>query len=215
MDGLMIDSERLYFEAQREIAARYGKQVQERTLWKMMGRKPMESLEVFRQALNLDMNTESLFEMRNGIMRRKLKEDLKPMPGLFQLIDRLFGRAVLAVATGAQQEFLDIVVDRLQIRDKFSILQSSDGITRGKPNPEIYRLTCKKIGSPPARCAVLEDSANGVRAASSAGCYTVAVPSRYTSAQDFSLAHRVVGDLKEAGDYLEPFLASKFTVSRT
>ena len=202
----MIDSERLYFEAQREIAASFGKRVEEHTLWEMMGRKPLESLEVFRQALELEPDAESLFELRNGIMRRKLQKDLKPMPGLFRLIDRLSGRVDLAVATGAQQEFLDIVVDRLEIRDKFSILQSSDGITRGKPHPEIYRLTCNKLRLSPANCAVLEDSANGVRAARSAGCHTLAVPNIHTSAQDFSQAHRIVGDLNEAGDYLERFL---------
>jgi len=206
MDGLMIDSERLYFEAQRDIAAAYDRSVDERTLWRMMGRKPLESLQIFIHDLGLSISAEELLEIRNSIMRVKLTEDLRPLPGLTEIVQTFHGVLRLAVCTGAQGEFLDLVVDRLGMREKFTVLQSSDGIERGKPHPEIYLKTCVRLGLPPAWCVVLEDSENGVRAATAAGCRAIAVPSRHTASQDFSAAHWIAMDLFEARNIIRDIL---------
>jgi HAD superfamily hydrolase (TIGR01509 family) len=207
MDGLMIDSERLYFQAEREIAARFGKNVDTRTLWKMMGRKPIESIKIFVAELNLPEKPEKILDMRDEIMKEKLRIDLKPMPGLFEIIRLFHKRLDLAVATGATQEFLDIVVGQLGIREMFSVLQASDEITRGKPDPEIYKKTCQKLSLKPVECMVLEDSANGIQAAKRAGCYTIAVPSEYTREQDFGPADFVADGLPNALDHINAQLA--------
>jgi len=202
MDGLMIDSERLYFEAEREMAAAHGRRVEDSTLWKMMGRKPLESMQLFVDELGIPGRAEDLLRERDEVMRRKLACDLKPMPGLEHILERFHGRLKLAVATGAQREFLDITLDGLGIRDRFDVLQTSDGIARGKPDPEIYLAACAKLGLAPAECAVLEDAENGVRAARAAGCRVIAVPSQYSRTHDFSDAHFIASDLFHAADHV-------------
>ncbi len=198
MDGLMIDSERLYFDVERQIARGYGKEVKDETLWRMMGRRPIESLTIFIRELGLSLNPAEAVKLRNDLMREKMKHDLQPMPGLFQIIDSFHGRLKLAVSTGAQQEFLDIAVDKLGIRDKFDVLQASDDIHSGKPDPEIFIKTCEKLDISPRKAIVLEDSENGVIAGKRAGCTVIAVPSEYTRGQDFSRADSVAADLFEA-----------------
>jgi HAD superfamily hydrolase (TIGR01509 family) len=202
MDGLMIDSERLYFEAEREIAAAHGKVVEDATLWKMMGRKPLESMRLFVEELGIRQRAEDLLRRRDGLMREKLARDLKPMPGLEHILERFHAKLRLAVATGAQREFLDITLDSLKIREKFDVLQTSDGIARGKPDPEIYLAACEKLGLAPAACVVLEDAENGVRAGRAAGCHVIAVPSEYSRAHDFSDAHFIAPDLFKAADHV-------------
>ncbi len=186
MDGLMIDSERLYFQAERDIARKYQKKVKDETLWKMMGRNPVESMKFFVEELQLPLSPREALNMRTNIMREKLRTDLKSMPGLNHILDTFHGRLKLAVCTGTQRELLDIVMERLGIRHKFSVLQSSDGIRKGKPDPEIYSTVCRKLGFKPLDCVVLEDSSNGALAGKRAGCYVIAVPSEYTISQDFS-----------------------------
>lgn len=202
MDGLMIDSERLYFQAERDLANRFGREVREETLWRMMGRNPQESLAVFVKETDLPIDILEALRMRNEIMREKLKRDLQPMPGLEYIIAEFYGRLKLAVCTGAQKEFLDLVVDRLNIRNRFDVLQHSDAVGRGKPHPEIYLTTCRKLRLKPGSCIVLEDSSNGARAGKAAGCYVIAVPSEYTRRQDFSCADRIVKDLFAAADHI-------------
>jgi len=202
MDGLMIDSERLYFEAQREIGHRFKRKVKDELLWKLMGRKPLESLEIFVLDLNLPLSPEQAKKMRDEIMREKMMNDLKPMPGLYHILDSLYGKLLLAVSTGAEQEFLDITLDQLNIRNKFSVLQASDEIKIGKPNPEIFLVTCSKLGVAPEDSIILEDSENGVRAGKNAGSYVIAVPSDYTRSHDFSAADFVAADLFKAAEHI-------------
>ncbi len=198
----MIDSERLYFQAERDLAHRFGRDVEDATLRRMMGRNPKESLRIFVEDQDLPVGVDEALAMRNEIMREKLKADLQPMPGLEHILSSFFRKLKLAVCTGAQKEFLDLVVDSLDIRDRFDVLQHSDTVGMGKPHPEIYLTTCRKLGLKPNACVVLEDSSNGVRAGNAAGCYVIAVPSEYTGDQDFSRADHIVNDLFAAAEHI-------------
>jgi len=200
MDGLMIDSERLYFQAEREIAEFYGKPLDEAVLWKMMGRNPREGIGIFVRELELPASVDDVLARRNLRMRELLRSDLVPMPGLDHIISSFRDRLRLAVCTGAQREFMDIVLDGLGCHGAFDVLQASDDIARGKPNPEIYLETIRKLACRPEECVVLEDSENGVRAGRNAGCAVIAVPSEYTKSHDFSSADTIVRDLFEAAE---------------
>ena len=207
MDGLMIDSERLYFAAEREMAAAFGKELRDEQLWPLMGRKPIESLRLLREILGIETPPEELLAWRNRLMRGKMSRDLGAMPGLFEILDAFCGRLKLAVATGAQREFLDIALDTLRIRGRFNVLQTADGLERGKPDPEIYLIACRRLGLPPGECLVLEDARNGVLAGKAAGCPVMAVPSDYTRGQDFAEADWVEPDLFAAAKRIEKLLA--------
>jgi HAD superfamily hydrolase (TIGR01509 family) len=206
MDGLMIDSERLYFAAEREMAAAHGREIRDEQLWPLMGRKPIESLRLLREILGIETPPEELLAWRNRLMLGLMRRDLGAMPGLFEILDAFGGRLKLAVGTGAQKEFLDLALDRFGIRGRFDVLQTADGLERGKPDPEIYLLTCRRLGLPPGECIVLEDARNGVLAGKAAGCPVMAVPSDYTRGQDFSEADWVEPDLFAAARRIEKLL---------
>jgi len=208
MDGLMIDSERLYWEVEKDLARSYRKEVKEGTLWNMMGRRPIEGLRIFIEDLDLPISAEEALAFRDIRMRKKYQDESEAMPGLFHILDTFDRRLKLAVCTGAQSEFLEIVVRRLKIREKFAVLQASDEITKGKPDPEIYLTTCAKLGLDPGQCIVLEDSSNGALAGKRAGCYTVGVPSAYSRGQDFSFVNFVASDLFAAERHISGLLAA-------
>jgi HAD superfamily hydrolase (TIGR01509 family) len=207
MDGLMIDTERLYFETEREMARSFGKEVKDETLWKMMGRSPTESLRVFAEDLMIAVPAGELARIREERMAEKMKADIAPMKGLYEIIHTFSGRLKLAIATGSPQRLMDIAIDRLGIRKKFDILQASEEIPRGKPHPDIYLRTAQRLGSAPEECVVLEDSENGAKAGLRAGCYTIAIPSEYTNKQDFSGVDFLARDLLEARKHIEGLLA--------
>lgn len=206
MDGLMIDSERLYIQSEREIAARYNTHVKEETLGKMMGRKPIESIRIFVRDLNIPADEQEILAIRDKMMIQKLKTDLRAMNGLPEIITRFRNMLKLAVCTGAPKEFLDIVLNKLELEEAFDVYQSSDDISKGKPDPEIYLKTCRRLKLKPEDCVVLEDSENGVKAGKSAGCYVMAVPSEYTRKQDFSDADFIAGNLNAAQKHMDYLL---------
>lgn len=202
MDGLMIDSEKLYFATGREIAAAYGKTVQDQTFWKMMGRSPLDSISIFVSDLELPDSPEVVLQERDRIMAHKLATELEPMPGLMDVLHRFQGAYQLAVATGSPMKFLDVVVKKLQLQSYFKVLQSSDEIKNGKPHPEIYERAAALLGLAPQDCCVLEDSSNGALAGKRAGCYVIAVPNEHTREQDFSFVDFRAKNLREAAEHL-------------
>jgi HAD superfamily hydrolase (TIGR01509 family) len=206
MDGLMIDSERLYWQVERDLARRYGKEVKDETLWKMMGRRPIEGLRIFIDDLGLPITAEEALQARDRQMREKYKNESMAMPGFLHILEAFYGRLKLAVCTGAQNEFMNIVLDRLRIRAKFDALQASDEIKKGKPDPEIYLTCCRKLGCEPKDCVVLEDSSNGALAGKRAGCYVIAVPSKYSRGQDFGFVDDVANDLFDAEKHISGLL---------
>jgi len=203
MDGLMIDTESLYFATDREIARSFGKTVSDETLWKMMGRKSLESYKIFRDDLGIDATVEELLKIREGSMERKFQNEIKPMPGLFNILDEFRGKLKLAIATGSSNKFMELALNKLNLNEYFDAKQPSDEIINGKPNPEIYLKVIEKLKLVPEDCIVIEDSSNGARAGKSAGCYTIAIPSEYTCKQDFSFVDYVAFDLNDAKDHIK------------
>ncbi|WP_136479586.1 HAD family hydrolase [Acetivibrio thermocellus] len=209
MDGLMIDTERLYFEVERIMARKFGKEVKDETLWKMMGRKPLEAITVFAEDLELDISPKKLLEIRDELFVKKLVNEVEPMPGLFDILNILKGKVKMAIATGSPQKFLKIVLDKLKIESYFDVFVTSDEVEKGKPDPEVYNTAVKRLKVAPFECVVLEDSSNGALAAVRAGCYTIAVPTVYTNKQDFSFVNYVAKDLKDAAEKINEFLCSQ------
>jgi HAD superfamily hydrolase (TIGR01509 family) len=124
------------------------------------------------------------------------------MNGLHEIINHFTNRLKLAVCTGAPGEFLEIVLNKLDLQDAFDVCQTSDNIDKGKPDPEIYLKTCMRLNLNPSDCVVLEDSENGVVAGKDAGCYVIAVPSEYTKSQSFGSADFIATDLNMASHHI-------------
>ena len=202
MDGLMIDSERVYWAVGRELAREFGKEVSDQTLGKMMGRSPIKSVEIYAHDLGLSQSPTELLAMREARVKQALERGVEPMPGLFDVLEQFKGRYKLAIATSAPMELVEIVARKLDLRSYFDAIQTSDDITHGKPGPEIYLKAIGRLGVAPAQCAVLEDSSNGALGGKRSGAYTIAVPSQYTRDQDFSFVDYVAEDLLDAARHL-------------
>lgn len=206
MDGLLVDSEPLYFQAESEVARRYGKDFTIEVMEKMMGQKAIRSMEIMRETLGIHGTPDEILAFRDALYRDLLKKGVKPMKGAFALLDWLESEGHRkAVATSSRAEFKDIIFDRLGLHDRFELVITGDQVSAGKPSPEIYRLALRRLGLHPTACVVLEDSAVGLKAAKGAGCFCIAVPNRFTRNQDFSEADLVVPDLsrREIRDFFE------------
>jgi HAD superfamily hydrolase (TIGR01509 family) len=202
MDGLMIDSERIYWDAGRQIAREHGKEVSDQTLGRMMGRKPLESLTVFATELGIPDRPEDLLEAREARVVSVLEAGVEPMSGLMDVLPVLRQKYKLAIATSARRYMVDIIMRSLRVEHYFDVVQTSDDVTNGKPDPEIYLKAMSKLGVKPAESVVLEDSSNGALSGKRAGAYVIAVPSQYTRHQDFGFADYIAADLTDAATHI-------------
>lgn len=209
MDGLMIDSEGIYWAVARQMARECGKEVSDETLGRMMGRAPLDSIQLFAREVGLTQPPEELMRQRDARVFEIFRKGTEPMPGLMEVLESFRPRFKIAVATSARLNFVNLIFGGMGIHHFFDVLQTSDDVRHGKPDPEIYQLAMTKLGVKPGESFVLEDSSNGSLAGKRAGAYTIAVPSQYTRSQDFHFVDYVASSLLDAKAHIDEVAARR------
>ncbi len=196
LDGILANTEDLYEEACSTVLGRRGLTYDAPLRERMMGRPVVDALRIMIEAHNLSDSMEALMEECRHVLYGLMATALAPMPGVTELLDRLdAAKLPAAVATSALPEYAEYVLTRLDFKRRFRFVLTSADITHGKPDPEIYLLASRQLELSPPQMMVLEDSANGCRAAVAAGAFTVAVPNRHTAKHDFTGAQFVADTL--------------------
>jgi HAD superfamily hydrolase (TIGR01509 family) len=209
MDGVMVDTEPLYWEVARQLARRFGRTIADETLRKMMGRSRLDSMCIFAAECGIgEVEPAELLDLRERMMLERYAAGVQPMPGLREIIRRFRGRLKLAVATSSPKKFTDVLLPSLGIDRELDVVQTGDDIVNGKPDPEIYLKAMARLGVTQEQCIVIEDSLAGALAGHRAGAKVIAVPTELTASQDFSFADARVGNLHEAADRIEQILAA-------
>jgi beta-phosphoglucomutase family hydrolase len=198
MDGLMFDTESLFHIAQAAIAAKRGKEFTYTIQAKMMGQKSLHAIEIMLDELGLSDDPSEILRERDVHYAELLKTRSEMMPGLLELLDFLEAHHLCtAIASGSQRAWINFLLERFNLRDRFEVIVSSDEVERGKPSPDIFLKAVERLGLPASSCLVLEDALNGIRAAKAAGCRAVAVPSKFTAHQDFAEADLIISGLAD------------------
>ncbi len=128
----------------------------------------------------------------------ELVAGLPVRPGVLRIVDEAMTAGVrLGVCTTSNPKFIDAVLDLFGPERKaaFEFVHAGDVVSKKKPDPEIYELAKKSLGLPTHECMVIEDSRNGLLAATGAGLPTLITVSTYTADEDFTGAVKVVPEL--------------------
>jgi HAD superfamily hydrolase (TIGR01509 family) len=198
MDGVLVDTEHLWDEVREALTGEWGGRYTPEAQEAMMGMSSPEWSRYLHEVVGLREPPEVI---NAEVVRRMLERyemDLPVVPGAVEAVRRLAGAGYrLAVASSSNRELIDGVLRRLQLTELFQATVSSEEVARGKPAPDVYLETARRLGVAPARCAAIEDSASGIRAAHSAGMRVIAYPNRhYPPAADvLALADVVIESL--------------------
>jgi HAD superfamily hydrolase (TIGR01509 family) len=140
-----------------------------------------------------------IHKLKTEIFMRLIGEGGLPLrPGIARIVDEAIAEGItLAVCSTSNEKAVQAVVDVMlgSERSRKITVFAGDAVAAKKPAPDIYDLAAATLGLDPARCLVVEDSNNGLRAAKAAGMRCIVTVSSYTGDEDFSLADRVVSDL--------------------
>jgi beta-phosphoglucomutase len=196
LDGVIVDSEGLQYEAYRRVLAGLGVEVGEAEYareWIANGRGPEYAV----RAYGLSISPDELRDRKNPVYHELLRDRASLMPGATGAIERLGRDFPLAVATNSNRPDTDFVLERFALRAHFAAVVTRESYAEAKPAPDAFCTAAAALGRSPGRCLVIEDAYKGVLAASRAGCSCIAVPNRFTAGNDFRLATRVVESLAE------------------
>ncbi|MDL4777036.1 MULTISPECIES: HAD family hydrolase [Thermomonosporaceae] len=176
MDGLLIDSERLWLEVETGVmdwlGGSWGPEQQEQ----MVGGSLDVAVRLMLEHTGADAAPEEVARRMVDGMVERLSASVPMMPGAKELLAEVQAAGVpAALVSSSYRRLLEPVLDALG-REHFVLTVAGDEVARPKPDPEPYLKATAALGVPPGRCVVLEDSPNGLAAAEAAGCRTVAVP---------------------------------------
>lgn len=198
MDGLMFNTEDVYYRAGDQLLRRRGCELSRELSDAMMGLPPQPSFELMIQWHNLTDTWQQLSCESESLFLEMLDSYLAPMPGLLDLLDALENTGIpKAICTSSTRTVLTRVLGCLNLEPRFQFTLTAGDIVRGKPDPEIYLKAADRFGISPSEMLVLEDSQTGCRAAASAGAFTVGVPAEHSCKHDFSVANLVINTLAD------------------
>lgn len=210
MDGLLVDSEVVWYDAEEEMIEARGFEYTEEVRERIIGLRVDEFLEVLRVHYNLPETLDELVTELNNRMLELIPHRVKPQPGAVELLEYVVEHNIpRAIASNSGIAIIDATIRAQGWDDIFTVRCTADDEPEGKPAPHVYLTAARRLGVDPARCLALEDSVNGSKAVVAAGMTCYAVPDRSHSSPEkfthitphiFESLHDVLATLKGANN---------------
>jgi HAD superfamily hydrolase (TIGR01509 family) len=182
MDGLLVNTEPVWFEVERSVMARLGGDWTAADQQALVGGSLKRSVRYLISRSDRPDQAPAFGVVADwlvgGMADLLAAREIEPMPGAVALISAVAAAGLpYALVTSSEQVIADAVLKALARHGVgFDVIVCGTDVSQPKPEPEPYLLAAALVGADPRCCVALEDSPNGVRSALAAGCATVAVP---------------------------------------
>lgn len=201
MDGVLIDSEPLHKQIEQDILKELGVNLplDEHFKFASMG-KEMWNIVEKRFGFNRKTTADELHKDKaERYLKALTSKPILPIEGLKELLSYARDKGiVLAVASSSSVYNIKLVLKAIDLEQFFALIVSGEQVPRNKPFPDIYLKTAELLKLKPNQCAVVEDSANGVKSAKDAGMFCIGFRNLSSGNQDISPADVIIDSLREA-----------------
>jgi HAD superfamily hydrolase (TIGR01509 family) len=198
MDGLLVDTETVIFEAMRRASQDIG-ELPFSTFQRMVGLQEAASNQVVMEHFGEGFDLAAWLQTVRAHAQAEMAAGVALKAGVMEIVDYLEAAGIpRAIATSSSLASVERNLTPHSLVGRFQALITRDVQTRGKPHPEPFLKAARALGVDPADCLALEDSYNGIRAAAAAGMMTIMVPDMLAPTQEMqTLCVRIAGDLHE------------------
>jgi HAD superfamily hydrolase (TIGR01509 family) len=197
MDGVIVDSEPLWSEAEKQLLARRNLRYSPSLKSAMMGRDAKGAVNYLIEHYRLAESVGELIEERNQLIAEFFKEQLKAIPGALEMVRSVMAAGIMTgLVSSSPKTLVELALEKLNVTMLFDLILSGDQVVRGKPAADIYLTAAKKLAVKPEYCLVIEDAPHGVAAAKGAGMCCLAI-STSVGLEELALADKVVRGFAE------------------
>jgi len=197
-DGVLVDTEGLYFQAGQEVLETQGVVLtKERFIEQSL--KKGESVFDLLPNQNKDY-VDQLRVTRNARYSALLGEGVEVLDGVVETLEALQGRVHMGVVTGSRRTHFDIIHGQTDLMRFFEFVLAREDYDLSKPHPDAYLKAMDLHNWTPDECVVVEDSERGCAAAAAAGLRVFVVPNELSEHGDFSPAYKVLGSVRDVVD---------------
>ena len=200
MDGVIVDTEPVHRYAYFHHFDELNIPVTDEMFATFTGNSTRNVFQKLKDIFNLEHEVENLIQRKRNIFNDAFdtKEDLHLLDGVENLIKDLYQNGIqLIVASSASKVTIDRVFKRFHLHQYFSDIVSGEDFPKSKPHPAIFEHAASLSMAPKNECIVIEDSANGIQAAVSAGIFCVGYNSEHSKLQDLSKADVIINHFNE------------------
>jgi len=176
LDGVLVQTEELWDEVRERFARERGGRYDAEAQRAMMGMSSIEWSRFMNEELGVPEPPERISAEVVRRMEARYRERLPLIDGAREAVERLAARWPLGVASSSNRPLIDAVLELSGLARFFQATVSSEEVAGGKPAPDVYLETAKRLGVDPTRCAAVEDSHSGIRSARAAGMRVIAIP---------------------------------------
>lgn len=180
MDGVLIDSEPLWKIAMEEAFHSVGLMITKKDFQKTVGLRIDQVVQFwFEERGWKDLSAKELEELIIEKMVHLIRQNGDPLPGVIDTIAYLKAEGIkIGLATSSYNVLIDTVLEALDIRDAFEIVNSAEDEDFGKPHPAVYLTVANKLKVEPRKCLVIEDSLNGIISGLAAQMKVICIPEK-------------------------------------
>jgi len=197
MDGVIVDSEPLWTEAEIQFLARRSLSYSPKLKAVLMGRDSREAVSILIEHYNLKESVDDAIAERNELVAGLFDAFLQPIPYALDLVKSVRNSGIkTSLVSSSPKRLIDLVLDKFSVSGLFDLVMSGDQVARGKPAPDIYIAAAEKLDVKAAYCLVIEDAPHGVVAAKQAGMCCLAM-STSVSVPELAMADKVVSGFEE------------------
>lgn len=176
MDGVIIDTEEVWDEVRKKLTMETGGTWLPEAQQKMMGMSSPEWSRYMAESLDVPFEPRRINEMVVERLLETYRREVPVIEGSVDAVRSIAERWPLAIASSSNRPLIDAVIKILGIEDCFVATVSSEEVDSGKPSPDVYLSAAEKLGVAAEKCAAVEDSSNGLRAAAAAKMSVIAIP---------------------------------------
>jgi HAD superfamily hydrolase (TIGR01509 family) len=195
LDGVLVDSEQVWGSVREELTNELGGKWHPDALRAMMGMSSLEWSRYMHDELDVPLPPSDISREVVKRVGEHYEEHLPLIDGAVEAVQRLAARWPLGLASSANREIIDTVLELTGLRSSFAATVSSEEVPHGKPAPDVYLEAARRLNVEPADAAAVEDSTNGLLSAKAAGMTVIAIPNReFPPAPDGLAAADVVLD---------------------
>ena len=196
-DGVLVDTEPLFLQATQEILATVDVALRAEDYHEISMRQGRSVFELATARGVSDDEIRSLRSVRDRRYRTLIDEGVRILEGVNESLSQLHGLQPMAIVTSSDRDSFDRIHDQTGLTRFFDFVLADGDYPRQKPHPDPYLTAATRLGIPPARCLVIEDTERGLVSATAAGMTCIVIPNALTHSGNFTSAHTILKSMTE------------------
>ncbi|MBN1781714.1 HAD family phosphatase [bacterium] len=203
-DGVLVDTETLYYRANRETLAEIGIELTEEQYLSISLDQGQSVVNLARYRGCTDEQISDLRQKRDLRYIGLLKQGVRVFPGVEETLRFFHGKIAMGLVTSSPRPYFDVIHRQTGFLPFFNLILTREDYEKAKPDPEPYLKALERSGLEPGECVVIEDTKRGLEASRAAGIPCIIIPNSYTRHQGFSGAWHVISDIRKLPSLIGP-----------